>query len=397
MWIILLWVCAVAIAVLALKFLPVPYLWIFPSWSLALFVTAVLDRARRPLWFNGGCLLAGLALFEGYFWAARPEGFRDARVDRGDYAQQIYAPDEELGWAPRPGVVANQRTFYQGDLLYDVTYTIGANGLRVSSPDGDAAPQQRCIPFFGCSFTFGQGLEDDQTLPFQVDLRSDGRHRTFNFGVMGYGAHQMLSALQHGLVDEAMRCDPTEVSHVVYQAISDHVRRAAGRLWWNRRGPSYRLTGDGEVRPAGRFEDRRDPEKGFVRLIGNQLMKSMTYEAVIEGEYVHKFDRETLDLYLGIVGEARDLIHARYPCSAFHVLLWDEDNVDNRAIRDGLRKMDVEVHLMSDILPDYEPGALNEAYLLEKRDPHPNARANALIAQYVVREILPQPGRCERS
>jgi hypothetical protein len=399
MWTILPWISAAAISVLALKYFSIAYLWIFLLWSVVLFFTAAIDRVRRPLWFNMGCLLIGLAMLEYYFWTTRPEASREDRVNAGTYAERIYVPHEELGWAPRPGTAVSQSAFYQGEVLYEVNYTIGPNGLRVSSPSPghDPSPGSECIPFFGCSFMFGQGLEDQQTLPFQVDVKSDHRYRTFNFGVMGYGAHQMLSALQYGLVDDAMSCDPTRVSHVLYEAISDHVRRAAGRVWWNTRGPRYRLTRDGEVRLDGGFEDDRSGEKTFSRLLSNQLMKSMIYDAVIQGKYVHKYDQETIDLYLGIVDEARDLVRSRYPCAAFHVLLWDEDDVDSRAIRDGLRQLGIDVHLMSEILPNYRTDELNEAYRLHPVDVHPNALANDRIADYVVREILPQPGPCDFS
>jgi hypothetical protein len=400
MWTILPSLCAAVISVLALKYFPIPYLWIFLSWSAVLFFTAATGRVRRPLWFNGAFLLIGLAVSEYYFWTLRPEAFRERRVDQGTYTERIFVPHEELGWAPRPGSAASQQTSYRGERLYDATYTIGPNGLRISSPSADGrdpSPGNECIPFFGCSFTFGQGLDDDQTLPFQVDVKSDTRYRTFNFGVMGYGAHQMLSALQYGLVDDAMSCDRTQVSHVLYQAISDHVRRAAGRVWWNTRGPRYRLTQDGEVRFDGHFEDHLGSEKDISRLLINQAMKSAIYEALIQGKYVHKYDRETIDLYLGIVDEARDLVHSRYPCAEFHVLLWDEDDVDNRAIRDGLRQMGIDVHLMSEILPNYQIDDLNQAYLLHASDGHPNALANDLIAEYVVREILSRPGPCDSS
>jgi hypothetical protein len=50
---------------------------------------------------------------------------------------------------------------------------------------------------------------------------------------------------------------------------------------------------------------------------------------------------------------------------------------------------------MSDILPHYRADGLNEAYRLHRADAHPNALANELIADYVVREILPRSGPCE--
>ena len=46
---------------------------------------------------------------------------------------------------------------------------------------------------------------------------------------------------------------------------------------------------------------------------------------------------------------------------------------------------------MSDILPNYRADDLNDEYRIHVRDPHPNALANELIAQYVIREVLGEP------
>jgi hypothetical protein len=43
---------------------------------------------------------------------------------------------------------------------------------------------------------------------------------------------------------------------------------------------------------------------------------------------------------------------------------------------------------MSDILPNYRPDDLNAIYRLHETDPHPNALANELIAQFVFEEVL---------
>jgi hypothetical protein len=189
-----------------------------------------------------------------------------------------------------------------------------------------------------------------------------------------------------------VQCDPTRVSHVFYQGITDHISRSAGRLWWWERGPKYVLTDNGGVRLDGRFEDNDDfQDRSLVQILGAQIYKSMIYQKIVQGRYVRKYGHDLIDLYLEIVDEARRVALADYPAAEFHVLLWDEDNADNRAIREGLRERDIAVHLMSDILPNYQADDLNVEYRIHVRDPHPNALANELIAQYVVREVMGEP------
>ncbi|MGH6919018.1 MAG: hypothetical protein ACREJ0_15095, partial [Geminicoccaceae bacterium] len=270
--------------------------------------------------------------------------------------------------------------------------TIGPNGLRESSPStNDHGSPSKCILFFGDSFTFGQGLADHQTLPFLVQEQSMQRYRTYNFGVNGYGAHQMLAALQHGVVADTVQCDRAQVSHVIYQGITDHPRRSTGNVRWKTRGPRYVLTQDGSVILDGRLEDNHG-DSSVIQLIVAQMYKSMIYRSVVEGKFIRKYSRDELELYFAIVSETRRTALADYPNAEFHVLWWDEADVDNKAVSDGLRQRGIAVHLMSDILPNYRADELNETYRIHERDPHPNALANELIAQYVVEEILAQPG-----
>ena len=82
------------------------------------------------------------------------------------------------------------------DILYDVTYNIDDFGNRVSlSP----ARQNngRSVIFVGGSFTFGEGLEDSETLPSLFALKSGLRARKPD-----------LSAKRDGRVSESSRPSP---------------------------------------------------------------------------------------------------------------------------------------------------------------------------------------------
>ncbi|MGH6921608.1 MAG: hypothetical protein ACREJ0_28385, partial [Geminicoccaceae bacterium] len=134
MWTILAWICAAAISLLSLKYLPMSYSWIFLACAMALFVTAAMDKARRALWFNVACISIGLAIFEYYLWTSGHQGFAARQVYEGNFMERLFAPDGELGWAPQAGTVVTQKLSFEGEVLYDASYTIGPNGLRESSP-----------------------------------------------------------------------------------------------------------------------------------------------------------------------------------------------------------------------------------------------------------------------
>ena len=56
---------------------------------------------------------------------------------------------------------------------------------------------------------FGAGLNDTEAMPYQVGLKTNGEYRIYNFGVNAYGPHHMLSALEHGFVENIIKGKPT--------------------------------------------------------------------------------------------------------------------------------------------------------------------------------------------
>ena len=90
-----------------------------------------------------------------------------------------------LGWIPAEHAQVS-------DVLsnnYDVTYTIDGDGFRTTPSRPDA---KHTIYIFGDSFTFGQGVDDEET--FSSILSSDWLYEDYkvvNAGVNGYGITQM--------------------------------------------------------------------------------------------------------------------------------------------------------------------------------------------------------------
>jgi hypothetical protein len=90
---------------------------------------------------------------------------------------------------------------------------------------------------------------------------------------------------------------------------------------------------------------------------------------------------------VGIIDASKKALKSDYPRCEFHVILWDKQKMwMSREIVSGLRSKGIEVHLVSDILPDYsEHGS---KYQVSEIDDHPNQLAYKLIAEYVSRKIL---------
>jgi len=367
-----------------LKFIPRPFLWLFPAWILVcLFTLATLrQHGLRAVLFNLAVVLAALAIFEAY---AR-HVIRLREQSRVTYDRDYWAEDSVLGVVPKKDIVARAKKTHRDETIYDVAYTIGPDGLRISPPDN--GPRSKgCAIFFGCSLTFGEGLRDDQAMPFRVGVISKGDYRIYNFGFHGYGPHHMLAAIEQGIVEQTVQCRPT---HVIYQAFAQHAYRAAGLRWWGRRSPRYRLQSDGTVRRDGFFDDGDISAIPVFSIVWEQWRKSYT------SEFLESRPRRLTDddkkRFLAIVKTSARLIRQKFPGCQFDVLFWrtlgggNELDDGHNDVLDGLRAADFRVHLVEDILPDYTHDP--SQYLIGEHDQHPNALADEMIAEYVVREIL---------
>jgi hypothetical protein len=341
----------------------------------------------RAVLFNFGILACLLAAAEAFYFStdkyatrAVPDGF--------------YVHDDVLGWAPAKRMQARVIKANLGGLLhhpvgsmYDVKYTIDSDGLRLPPPYRTDDLAGTAL-FFGCSYVFGTGLKDDETLPYQVGAQSGGRYRTFNFSFEGYSPIQMLAAIENGMVRRVVDTAP---QYAYYTAIAHHVWRAAGRVARTKNEPRYVLDADESVHQAGFYEDSKPLAErlGLGRRVAVQLNKSATWRML--DLHDSRITDDDIRLYLAMVRRSKELLTIQYPGIQFRVILWrnqdvPEGNTIYEKMRDGFRRMGIPVDLVEDILPSYN--ADPEKFQISFADTHPNALANRLLAQYVLNQIV---------
>ena len=383
--IVLILAAALAISAFALKALPAPFVWIDLTWACALVaglfcmhgprrrwsLSCLRGEWFRPILFHIAVALVALASAEAYF-SLHYNG-------PALYSSAFYVLDDAMGAVPTSDakVHATHKTF-------NVTYTIDSNGLRVTPP-AQKEPHPGCILFFGDSFTFGDGLQDNETLPYQVGLQSGGRYHAFNFGFEGYGPHQMLSAIETGRVRRVV--DDCTPEYAFYGAITDHVRRAVGKVPYGKHGPRYVLDPDGTVRRDGNFEGLERTYSPAETELRWQFGKSAIYRLLAD-----RPPRPTEDdvrTTLAIVRRSRDLLVEQYPEIKFEVIFWPDWNRDgdlSRELQDGFRELSIPVHRAEDVLPDFTP--TSSEYSISYDNNHPNALANRILANYVLTRIV---------
>jgi hypothetical protein len=271
-------------------------------------------------------------------------------------------------------------------MIFDVTYSIDAQGRRISPPDrGDRA--DGCVLFFVDSFVFGDGVSDHQTIPYQLGLKTDGRFHIVNLATSGYGAEHMLAIIERGELAAGQPCRPT---HILYVALPHHVHRAAGKEW-SIRGPRYRLRPSGALEYLG-TNPKAEAEAQALRYqalsplqrrLLEQLSKSRIYRAWTKRP--EPTTEPEIELYFAIVRKAYRLFEHRWPQAELHVIGWDiHDFYANGQARfhSGIKTVGAKVHFIDDILPGYTRNP--SRYGLHEFDLHPNPMAYEMVAAYLV-------------
>ena len=363
-------VSAIVCSAIALEKLDFPYLWIASFWFVLLLFAFLKGVRPRALWFNLAILVLAVAGMEA--WAGYQNAFRMEGHDPGKY---INSDHFDLGYAANPDQRVRARRMLRDEVLYDVHYSIASNGLRVAPPVSEEGADE-CILFFGGSFTFGEGVNDDETLPFQTGLKTAGRYHVYNFGLHGYGPHQMLAALESSYVTERINCKPR---FVIYQGIWFHAFRVAGMELWDSRGPHYVKDDAIGVKLLGRFED--DPYLAGRRWVMERLYRSNLFSRI--HQRVRRPTTQAYETYLAIVKETQRLIETRYPDCEFHILFWDEPWLP----MEGIFETGFNFHRVGSILP---AGWREQRvqYQVHEHDQHPNRRSFEYLSDYVVGKIV---------
>ena len=181
------------------------------------------------------------------------KGYQPWRAEAADVrvmpGERFFVPDPVLGYKQLPGqfVVTLKNVFN-----FRVTHL--PNGLRITHPleTYNNPSNKEEIWIFGCSFTHGWALNDEESYPWLLQAQLP-EYEVVNFGVEGYGT--IHSLLQYR---DAIKEKRPKVAVLAYLSFHDE-RNTNLRMWrknveaWDdrlgkRRQPYARLDRDGNLR-----------------------------------------------------------------------------------------------------------------------------------------------------
>lgn len=375
--VVLFLVVGLGLPTLFVAWLPAPFLWIFALWAVACVAAAFSRRGTRSV----GWLLPLAAVCFGLFaWEA---GLTLTTKEHGPRIAQggrYTTTDDGIGFRPVAGVAVDVEGIEHGNLLYRATYTIGDDGWRITPPA--RPPVQGAVICLGGSFTYGDGLADEDTYPWRLTEALDRRYEVHNLSFQGWGAHQMLALIQAGDVEAVVE---SPLLHAFYVAIPHHVRRAVGLTSWARNAPRYVRRADGTLVRAGMLTDtvaEASLQERMTERVRAALEMSRVARRLLPRRRAGPDDRA---LYGDIVDAARRELLDRHPSAQFHILVWDDGLEGDAAFLAALEARGHDVHRASAFLPGL--GRPPSRWHLGRWDGHPSAEAAAAMAAWAARIV----------
>jgi hypothetical protein len=261
------------------------------DFGLAVYIAAVVRGRGRDAMVGVASILFCMAVAEGYALSVLAASATHVQTPGH------YVFDPVMGWrAGHPGVFHHTELDAKtGQVIFDVDSTIDRNLNRqvLSAEDGPT------VAFFGDSFTFGEGLRDEDTLP-QIFADLTGRRmHVLNLAGTGYGPQQFLRPLETGLFDNLL----TEPRVFVFQTAPWHADRAACVSEFIMPAARYTMS-DGQPKYRGRCADRWWP---WLNTLFTLSMYRIYLQPMVLGASPAK-----LDLYIAILIRAGEIAREKY-------------------------------------------------------------------------------------
>ena len=281
--------------------------------------------------------------------------------------------DEHLGYKPKPDTSHTGVRTVDGKIIYNIKYSTDANSLRIT-PIDSTKTRTKYAQFYGCSMTFGEGVQSNETLPYYFG-KFDSTYRPYNFAYSGYGPHQMLARLETGSPKNIVK-ETDGIAFYIY--INDHVNRAIGTMtnfsYNGGNAPYFHEVGNA-LKHDGLFKDARKIRSWFYEV----MLKSNILKLFKIG-YPFRISETDYELTAEIMAQASRDYKKEFNNDNFYVIIYPT-TIDSSLIISLLKQKGVKVLDYSKL---FNP--TDKKYAIPY-DEHPTALANEILIKELVKDI----------
>lgn len=223
---------------------------------------------------------------------------------------------------------------------------------------------EKSIVFTGCSFVYGVGLEENQTLPYKVAQLINVP--IYNLGFVSRAINTTYSAVKLGIFDEKVKIPPKTVS---YNYADFHLLRIVmPNVFFEGNEYLYNLKGETLVKKRPPFIVSRFPLLCVVR---EQLHNYLIQNSKNYRNYVKK-------LLKAYFVETKKLLNSKYGDFKFIIMVYQNSPI----FEEIASEMEKEGFVIIRVFDDFGIDTNNDEYVLP--DGHPNEKAwDEIVPQLV--------------
>jgi hypothetical protein len=297
----------------------------------------------------------------------------DAGVFSWQYPNEMNNEDPDIGRIQNSSVEVRHIRRTKDKIIYDSIYSFDEFGRRWA-PLTQPEKRNKFIILSGCSFTYGNGLNDNQTLNYFLGRELEDFY-PYNYGIGGTGANSTLGLIQSQRFQKQI---PQKKGIFIYIPIAAHIARSNGlmpNLMWLLHTPYYEKENNIMIR-KGTFQDGR---YFYTKLFffGEKILESIGRpHSIFPG-----VNSSHVNYFCDLVAQSKKDFLEQYPDSKFLVYLHPlglfshETNVTKCLDEKGIT---------------WVKGAALPASSTITDEVHPNESANRSIAKELKDIILSQ-------
>lgn len=237
------------------------------------------------------------------------------------------------------------------------------NFSRRVTPAGDSAlnvgiPNQYAL-FFGCSFTYGDGVSDEETMPAHFQKIAPN-YKAYNYGFLGYSPLHTLARLQS---ENVLSQIPQKNGFAVFTYIQDHIDRTIPATRWvllqQGRFPNLEHS---SMKIEGLYKNKH---RIWVDLL-NRMASTNIWNYFRLGYPKYHSDAH-YQLVVDVIAQSKKEYQHQFKNDKFYVIIFP-----GQKISPSMKQMFEKAGL---VIYDYSNLLDIKKYILEADPAHPNAEA----------------------
>lgn len=262
-----------------------------------------------------------------------------------------------------------------GKKIYDVEYSVDEYGRRITPVKNIYNKRDKFVLFFGGSFTYGEGVGDNQTLPFGVGNNSL-HFMPYNYGFHGLGPFDVLAKIEN--ID--FKKEVKEKNGIlIYTYIDGHIHRTIGSMivmGWMSDGIYYRNTKDGVLERKGSFESGRPIVTAIYKILNkSEILKACKINFPI------RFQDKDIKLVAQTIAKMQKEFKRKYPQSSFIVLIYPGSKYGDK-LMGYLDEQSIQYLNYTNLFNNGE-----SRYYLAEEDTHPSPLAYQTISKKILEDL----------